>query len=302
MNDMTIDGKSVLESFLDRKLQGLESKGLDSAGKKNLTDAERAGFQKAARGFESVFFGMLFKQMKETKLDQGSEEDGFGADVLDGYTNMLLADQVSNTGKGIGIAQMIYKQLTGEDLPSKTIINPAPVNGIIKGAAPSVTTKQDDIIAENPQPQDVLQSKNVLDGRAAVSSSVSDKVSRWDEIINQASEKFDLPSGLVKAVVAAESAGNPNAVSSAGAKGLMQLMDSTASDVGVKNSFNPADNINGGANYLKQMLDRFDGNIDHALAAYNAGPGNVDKYGGVPPFDETRSYVSKVKKYINYYK
>jgi soluble lytic murein transglycosylase-like protein len=121
--------------------------------------------------------------------------------------------------------------------------------------------------------------------------------SDFDELIEQQATSQGVSPDLVRAVIQVESAFDQHAVSSKGAMGLMQLMTATARELGVSNPFRPEENIRGGVAYLRQLLDRYDSNVELALAAYNAGPGSVEKYGGaVPPYRETQAYVKKVTK------
>jgi soluble lytic murein transglycosylase-like protein len=113
-------------------------------------------------------------------------------------------------------------------------------------------------------------------------------------LVNEASLTTGTPPGLVRAVLMAESSGDPTAISLAGAQGLMQLMPGTAAGCGVADAFDPDQNVQCGAAYLKQLLDRYHGNATLAVAAYNAGPGAVDRYHGVPPYAETQAYVARV--------
>lgn len=128
---------------------------------------------------------------------------------------------------------------------------------------------------------------------------LAERGNRLDDHFIAAARQFQIDAALIKAVARAESCFDPDAISAAGAKGLMQLMPATAAQMGVKRIHDAKDNLFGGADYLARMLKRYNNNLDLALAAYNAGPGNVDKYNGVPPFRETQRYIRSVKAFKN---
>ena len=138
-----------------------------------------------------------------------------------------------------------------------------------------------------------LLDKKPLPHRSKVNSRTFPLLDTWDDEILEASARYGVPAELIKAVCLAESGMNPRALSPAGARGLMQLMPATAKGLGVTDAWDPVQNIDGGTRYLRSLLQRFP-QLAHAVAGYNAGPRNVEKHGGIPPFTETQNYVVRV--------
>lgn len=154
-----------------------------------------------------------------------------------------------------------------------------------------------DVLKESA-PKEKVFSLNQLDAPPSVFGTLTQKT-KWNkeqilDLIDRTAQKHGLDEKLVRALVRQESGFNPDATSSAGAMGLMQLMPATAAGLGVQDAYNPVENVEGGVKYLKSMLKRFNGNTILALAAYNAGPNAVAKYNGVPPYKETQNYVKSI--------
>jgi soluble lytic murein transglycosylase-like protein len=184
-----------------------------------------------------------------------------------------------------------------------TVARIAQIQAMIGGpaAAPSA------IPATGTQPasfQGELQRAQAAQSSGAAAGSggaLAGSVSQYDADIEAAAARHGVPAALLKGLIRAESNFNPSARSPAGALGLTQLMPGTAAGLGVTNALDPKQAIEGGAKYLGQQLRAFGGDVQKALAAYNAGPGAVQRFGGIPPYTETRNYVSRVLEYARGY-
>lgn len=297
-------GSMSVDTLHEQRLRTLRSTAaLENNG--SLSATERAKFADAAYGFESMFVHMLMKQMKSGMLNEEGRDNSmtFGAGALEGYTDMQFSEYIAASG-GLGLAEMIYARLTGGEKLPNSAGGPSPsvVELRERSSAASTLATQSPQEAEKTATQPVITKAEIKPTTPAAPRGnfyerVQQRLAPYIEDISSAAQKYQLPATLIQGVITAESAGRSDAQSPAGAKGLMQLMDGTAADLGVTDAFDPQQNIHGGARYLRQMLDRFDGDRELALAAYNAGPGAVQKYGDIPPYRETQAYVHNVLRY-----
>ncbi|MBD3321422.1 MAG: transglycosylase SLT domain-containing protein [Chitinivibrionales bacterium] len=222
-----------------------------------------------AREFEALFCQMMLRGMRKTVPEGGLLEKSLGEKI---YTDMLDEQYSGKIARhaSLGLADLILKEIDSDEF----------------GGMQSL--------------RNLKMSSWMIDNRfvpkmaSSDVRSIEERLSPYEKFITEAASRYNIDTTLIRSVIAQESAGNPWAVSHAGAKGLMQLIDSTARHMGVGSVFDPRSNIMGGTKYLRELLDRFDGNERLALASYNAGPSAVEKYGGIPPYRETQDYVERV--------
>jgi soluble lytic murein transglycosylase-like protein len=174
----------------------------------------------------------------------------------------------------------------------------AEITGAPPPSAPAPAVDFNAVLARALQPQTAADPS--LAPAADAPAPVPD--AEIDSLVQQNAQIWQVDPALIKSVIANESSFNANATSPVGAQGLMQLMPETAASLGVRNPYDPAQNVAGGTRYLRSLLDRFNGDTRLAVAAYNAGPGAVEKYGDVPPYSETRNYVQNVLGSLDRYR
>lgn len=252
----------------------VEGKSINKIIDANANQNESKRLKQVSKDFEAMFLSFMLKSLMKISDEEKSlfGGDNFGADILDSIFLFEISRHIAKNGK-FGIAELVSKQLESKELKSES--------------------KRE--LNKNVGGEKVIQKRKINTGYG---KPMIERINRFDEIIKKASSEFDVPEELIKAIIAVESSGDVFAMSPKGAKGLMQLVDSTAQFVGVKNVWHPVENIYGGVKYLRYLLDKFNGDLKLALAGYNAGPENVLKFGGIPPFPETIEYVSKVVRYM----
>ena len=253
------------------------------AERQESTGEDRAALERVAKEFEGVFMNELLKSMRATVPENKLFNGGGASKFYQQMHDAELAKGLAGGSGGMGISGLIVNQL------SAAVDRENTPDAVSRPAALSRYTVHGDA-AEQARRNGEFEA---MARRAEVAE--IDTLQRWSSDLLVASARHDVPTSLLLAVIMEESGGDPDATSERGARGLMQLMPATAREMGVEDPGQPGPNIAGGARYLSEQLERFEGRLDLALAAYNAGPGAVEKAGRqVPNYPETRRYVDRV--------
>jgi Rod binding domain-containing protein len=266
-----------------------------------LDARSRAKIEKASKEFEAILVNTLMKSMRNTIPRSELTGEGFGNDIMEGMFDEELSRHIASKGN-LGFGEMLYRNLLdrvsdGNSVVSERFPVMRPGRTGRSGRELPRTGKKERPAVEPAARQPARPPAADAQGEWAPRK-VMDRLHAINALVEEAAATHGVDSTVIRAVIAAESGGNPNAQSNKDAKGLMQLRDSTAAALGVNRVFDPRENVFGGTKYLRQLLDQFDGDLDLALASYNAGPAAVEKHGGIPPFRETKAYVKNVKSMI----
>jgi Rod binding domain-containing protein len=266
---------------------------------KRTADAECAS--RACKEFESILIYHMLSTMRKAFESEDDSGLGFGGDIFKSMMDEQLSIALARAG-GIGLAELLERGLglESEDAgpgtasalqPQHVATHPAGPRSLPLSAAEGVTEGAG-------RTGDANDGQTVGGAASSWIRSVRERLQPHERTIKAASRVFGVDANVIRAVIMQESGGDLRAVSNKGAKGLMQLTDATAQDLGVTNPFDPVQNIFGGARLLSRLLGTFKGNLELALASYNAGLGAVRKYGGIPPYRETQDYVKRVTDYL----
>lgn len=281
-----------------------------AAAKPAATAKDAAQLEKGRRAckeFESILLYQMLSTMRKAFDSEGESSTDFGGDVFKSMIDEQLSTALARAG-GIGLAKLLEQGLgfaRAVEAPSPGVVTrAAPAKAVRRaaeepqGALPAADQPRSPAPAEDAPkeavPAEAVPTSVRLDELAAGPVQGAGRLRPHEGTIRAASKVFGVSADLIRAVILNESGGNVFAVSSKGAKGLMQLTDATAETLGVTNPFNPVQNIFGGARYLGSLIKMFEGDLRLALASYNAGSGAVKKYGDIPPYKETQEYVKKV--------
>jgi soluble lytic murein transglycosylase-like protein len=253
------------------------------------------------------------KEMLDSQELSDAEKNAVRAVTVDAAVDAIQ----ENGGYGLSLDSSLAKSLGLSEAavtstPQTTDTSSVQVETAEEAAARNATSDAAQAAAASQSSDDTEVSDGTYTGGSSKASSASGDIETYsvdegeltcsdtlNDYFEEASETYDVDMKLLKCIALVESSFNPDDTSSSGAMGVMQLMPDTASELGVEDPYDAYQNIMGGAKYISQLLDKYDGDIALAAAAYNAGPGAVSKYDGIPPFEETQNYVTKVLSYYN---